>query len=197
MSKLHLYTSIDDKAILQIISEGNGIEYNLFNDMSAQKITRTQARMLDLVQNGTAPNKHLSMTLGITPKYVKDFFDYFFSKNLITRFPIFSNIGLNSKVWITLIGSQNNTNENLIQNIVEHLKLFLFCCLFYNERSLDQKGRLMLTGILWIPESWFIDFYSVWVHLIDEGFIPKININQGVIKWGLDVADTYDFSIFE
>ena len=80
----------------------------------------------------------------------------------------------------------------IIPKIVEHLKFFPFCYLFYNENILESLGRSLLTGLIWIPPTWFVDFYATWILLADHGFVPKINMSQGVIKWGVDIAKTYD-----
>ena len=176
-----------------LIAEGVGIEHNLFNDMTVVKISETQAKMLDLLQVEATSNVHLSQTLGVTPKYIQQFYEYFFEQRLIDRFLQIGHVGLDSKVWITLLGSKSDSNFSLLNNIVEHLKFFPFSWIFYNEKNLDLDGKPLLAGVLWIPSSWFVDFYGVWIHLIDLGFVPKINISQGVIKWGSDIQKTYDF----
>lgn len=184
---------LGDNWIDNIVSEGSGIEYDLFNDMTAVKLTQTQAKMLDLLQTEAIPSVHLAQTLNVTPKYIKQYYEYFFANKLVSRFSILGQIGLNSKVWITLLGTQS-TSCDALTDIVEHLKLFPFSYLFYNEKKLDYEGRALLAGLIWIPSSWFIDFYGAWIHLIENGFIPKVNLCQGVIKWGVDVSKTYDFS---
>lgn len=178
-----------------LIAEGAGIEHNLFNDMAAVKISPTQAKMLDLLQVEATPNVHLSQTLGVTPKYIQEYYEFFFDQNLIERFLQIGHVGLDSKVWITLLGSRSNSSFELLNNIVEHLKFFPFSWLFYNEKKLDRGGRPFLAGVLWIPSTWFVDFYGVWIHLVNLGFVAKINISQGVIKWGIEINNTYDFDI--
>ena len=170
-----------------------GIEHNLISNEAPLSISITQGKMLDLIRSdGTIPNYHLSQSLGITQKYIKQFYEYFFSNNLIKRLTLLSNIGLNCKVWITLLGSQSMDDFTIIPKIVEHLKFFPFCYLFYNENILESFGRSLLTGVIWIPPTWFVDFYATWILLADHGFVPKINMSQGVIKWGIDIAKTYD-----
>lgn len=171
-----------------------GIEQNLIYNENACKITTTQARMLDLIQNGTVMSKScLSKKLNVGQKYIKQFYDEFFLKKLVKRFSILSNIGLLSKVWITLLGPRSNSGATLLYNVIEHLKFFPFTYLFYNNYNLDSRGRIMLTGQLWIPSSWFDDFYKVWLDLFDEGVLPKINISQGTIKLGIDIHQTTIF----
>ncbi|MHA2226254.1 MAG: hypothetical protein ACXAC8_13680 [Candidatus Hodarchaeales archaeon] len=174
-----------------IISEGAGIEKNLFNDMTEVKLSQTQVKMLDLLQIEAKASVHLAQTLNVTPKYIKQYYDYFHSQNIISRFSILGHLGLDSKVWITLLGTKSDDFKKL-SSIVEHLKCFPFSYLFYNEKNLDNKGRPLLAGLIWIPSSWFIDFYGAWIHLIEDGFVPKINICQGVIKWGIDIYKTYN-----
>ncbi|MFW9854733.1 MAG: hypothetical protein ACFFFG_06715 [Candidatus Thorarchaeota archaeon] len=177
-----------------VLSEDSGIEQNLFNDLTALKISKVQAKMLDLLQVEAIANKHISKTLGITPKYVQEYFELFMETELITRFLQIGHMGLDSKVWITLIGSEGNNDYNLLNNIVEHLKFFPFSWLFYNESKMDTDTRPLLAGLLWFPSSWFVDFYGVWIQLIDHGYIPKVNMRQGVIKWNIEISKTYDFS---
>lgn len=176
-----------------LLSEGTGIEYNLFNDMTTLRISKNQAKMLDLLQIEAVSKAHLSQTLGLTPKYIQQFYDYFIGHDLISRFSQIGHVGLDNKIWITLIGSPSKSNFSLLSNIVEHLKFFPFSWLFYNEKNFDLNSRPLLAGILWLPSSWFVDFYAVWVHLIDLGFVPKININQGVVKWSIEINNTYNF----
>lgn len=172
-----------------------GVEQNLFYNEKTVKITNTQARMLDLIQNGTLLSKiYLSKKLNVGQKYIKQFFDDFFLKRLIKRFSILSNIGLQSKVWVTLLGPRSNSGIALLYDIIEYLKFFPFTYLFYNVNNLDSGGRIMLTGLLWMPSTWFVDLYEILISLKEEGFVPKINISQGKIKWGIDLEQTYDFN---
>ncbi|MFX0125773.1 MAG: hypothetical protein ACFFAE_19280 [Candidatus Hodarchaeota archaeon] len=172
-----------------------GIEQNLISNEDACKITTTQAKMLDLIQNGMILSKNcLSNKLNVGQKYIKQFYNEFFSKNLITRFSILSNVGLLSKVWITLLGPRLNSDLVLFNNVIQHLKFFPFSYLFYNDNNLDSKGRIILSGLLWMPSSWYDDLYKVWFDLMKEGFMPKISICQGEVKWGIDLVQTYNFS---
>lgn len=168
-----------------------GIEQHLLPDLQAVRISPTQVKMLDIIQKGITTNYHLSKTLKVGQKYIKRFYDDFFTKKLIHRFTMLMNIGLQSKVWITLLGPRSNKNVAFLTNVVEHLKSFPFSYILYNDNNLDNTGRLMLTGMVWMPCSWFGDFHSVWVHLMDHDFIPKINISQGSIKWGVNIFDTF------
>ncbi|MFW9779487.1 MAG: hypothetical protein ACFFE8_11585 [Candidatus Heimdallarchaeota archaeon] len=177
-----------------VLSQYNGIEQNLFNDLTAIRISKVQAKMLDLLQIEALTNKHISKTLGLTPKYVQEYFELFIEKELISRFLQIGHMGLDSKVWITLIGSEGNNDYNLLTNIVEHLKFFPFSWLFYNENKMDAGTRPLLAGLLWFPSSWFVDFYGIWIQLINHGFIPKVNMRQGVIKWNIEIGKTYDFA---
>jgi hypothetical protein len=169
----------------------NGIEKNLLPDFHEVKISQTQIKMLEIIQKGTTSNYHLSKTLKVGQKYIKRFYEDFFTKKLIQRFTMLMNIGLQSKVWVTLLGPRSNKNIAFLKNVVEHLKSFPFSYLFYNDNNLDTNGRLLLTGMVWMPSTWFGDFYSVWVHLMDHEFIPKINLSQGSIKSGIDLMNSY------
>ncbi len=177
-------------------SKAFGVKQNLISNERTFKITNAQAKMLNLIQNGTLMSKSfLSKKINIGQKYIKQFFDCFFSKRLIQRFSILSNTGLQSNVWITLLGPRSNSSIALLYNIIEHLKFFPFIYLFYNDYNLDSGGRVMLTGLLQIPSSWFEDLCTVWFDLMEESFVPKVNINQGKIKWGIDIERTYDVNL--
>ena len=147
--------------------------------------------MLDVIQKETTSNFHLSNILQVGQKYIKRFYDDLFAKKLIRRFSVLMNIGLQSKVCITLLGSQSNPNLDMLKKIVEHLKSFPSSYLLYNDKNLDIDRKLVLVGLLWMPSSWLEDFYRVWIHLQNYSFIPKFNINQGVIKWGTNILETY------
>lgn len=184
---------LGDKWTDSFLTEGPGVEYNMFNDMTTLKISETQAKMLDLLQTEASPKRHLSQTLGVTQKYIQQYYEEFLTRRLIIRFTHIGNVGLRSKVWITILGSRINSGFDLLTNIVEHLKFFPFSYLFYNDNDLDKNGKTLLAGIVWIPPSWFSDFNGAWIRLVDLGFVPKININLGVIKWGINIHNTYDF----
>ncbi|NHJ32795.1 MAG: Lrp/AsnC family transcriptional regulator, partial [Asgard group archaeon] len=131
-----------------------GIEKNLLPDFTSVKISQTQVKMLDIIQNGTTSNYQLSKTLNVGQKYIKRFYEDFFAKKLIHRFILLKNIGLESKVWVTLLGPRSNKNVGFLKNVVEHLKSFPFSFIFYNDNNLDFNGRLLLTGLIWMPSSW-------------------------------------------
>ncbi|MHA2053100.1 MAG: hypothetical protein ACW99F_05810 [Candidatus Hodarchaeales archaeon] len=168
-----------------------GIEENLLPNIQGVSISQTQIKMLDIIQKGITTNYHLSKTLKVGQKYIKRFYDDFFEKKIIQRFTMLTNIGLQSKLWVTLLGPRSNKNVVFLKSVVEHLKSFPFSYLLYNDSNLDTNGRLLLTGLVWMPSSWFGDFYRVWVHLMDQNFIPKINISHGSINWGINLQDTY------
>ena len=171
-----------------------GIEQNLISNEDACKITTTQAKMLNLIQNGGILSKScLSKKLNVGQKYIKQFYDEFFSKNLIKRFSILSNAGLLSKVWITFLGPRLNSDLVLFNNVIQHMKFFPFSYLFFNDNNLDSGVRIILSGLLWMPSFWYDDLYKVWFDLMKEGFVPKISISQDKVKWGIDLVQTYDF----
>lgn len=175
----------------QYLSRQYRIDYELLPINDGLVVSKTQAKMLDVIQKETTSNFHLSNILQVGQKYIKRFYDDLFAKKLIRRFTVLMNIGLQSKVCITLLGSQSNPNLDMLKKIVEHLKSFPSSYLLYNDKNLDIDRKLVLVGLLWMPSSWLEDFYRVWIYLQNYGFIPKFNINQGVIKWGTNILDTY------
>ncbi|MFX0183061.1 MAG: hypothetical protein ACFE95_08275 [Candidatus Hodarchaeota archaeon] len=176
-----------------LVSEEKGIEHNLFNDMTTLNISKTQAEMLNVIQSGIMTNVDLSNFLGVTQKYIKQFFDYFFDMKLIKRFTILSHIGLDLNVFLILQGAQSANNSKLLKNVANHLKFFPFSFLMYNEICLEPGVELLLVGLLRMPSSWITDFSDTWMKLAQNNFTPKLVINQGIIKWGINIPKTYDF----
>jgi DNA-binding CsgD family transcriptional regulator len=174
-----------------LVSEEMGMEYNHFNDMTILNISKTQAEMLNLIQSGTMTNVDLSNSLGVTQKYIKQFFDYFFDMKLIERFTILSHIGLDLKVCLILQGTQSVNTFKFLKNIANHLKFFPFSFLMYNETCLESGEDLLLVGLLRMPSSWITDFSDTWMKLSQNNFTPKLVINQGIVKWGIDIPYTY------
>lgn len=179
-----------------LVLEEMGVEYNLFNDMSALAISKTQAEMLNLLQCGTMTNVDLSNSLGVTQKYIKQFFDSFFDLRLIKRFTVLSHIGLDLKVCLILQGTQSVDNFKFLKNVTNHLKFFPFCFYMYNDVCLESGKDLLLVGLLRIPSSWITDFSDAWMKLSRENFVPKLVINQGIVKWGINIPKTYDNNLF-
>ncbi|WP_455142863.1 hypothetical protein [Candidatus Hodarchaeum mangrovi] len=173
------------------IAEGAGIEMNLFNDMSCCKLSPNEISMLNLIQNGTLSNTHLSTTLNVTPKYIKQFFRHFFKNKLITRFTTLTHLGLDLKVGIYLLGKEKTSNHSLISKIINHLKFFPFCFLIYTENNVDQTKKMFITGLIRMPSQWIADFAKQWLDLTKEAFIPKLVIEQGMYNWGIDLSKTY------
>ena len=173
------------------VSESAGINLNLFKNTSGLKVSNTELKMLNLIQNGTMTNVHLSETLGVTPKYIKQFFDHFFSEKLIHRFSPLSHIGLDLKIGLTLIAPFTDDKLPILERIVNHLKFFPFCFLMYNDLDLDLYNKMLLLGLIRIPSHWITQFSNQWMKLSKYGFIPKFVIESTNAKWGIDLENTY------
>ena len=173
------------------IAEGAGIEMNLFNDMSCCKLSQNEIIMLNLIQNGTMSNIHLSTTLHVTPKYIKQFFRHFFEQKLIKRFTTLAHLGLDLKVGIYLLGKEEAQDYTLLPKIINHLKFFPFTFLLYTESNVDQCNKLFITGLVRMPSQWITDFATQWFDLVKEAFIPKLVIEQGKYNWGINLTRTY------
>jgi hypothetical protein len=173
------------------ISEATGVEFGLFKNETKLKISATELKMLNLIQNGTMTNVHLSETLGVTPKYIKQFFDHFFTEKLIHRFSPLSHLGLDLKIGVTLLAPFSSDKLPILERIVNHLKFFPFCFLLYNEIDLDVDGKMLLIGLIRTPSRWIAQFYKQWMQLSKYGFVPKIVIDQTDVKWGIDLVNTY------
>jgi len=175
------------------ISAGSGFEDDFLDEYRVLELTMTQARMLDLIQNGTTSNTYLSKTLSVNRKYVREYFKYFLDNGLIRRFTMLQNIGLDVKVWITIIGPNNHECNSVLPKIIEHLKFFPFNFLFYTDTSTTANNRALITGLIRIPSSWLVDFAGHFLNLTKLGFNPKYTISKGTIRWGVEIRKTYDF----
>jgi hypothetical protein len=111
---------------------------------------------------------------------------------LIHRYPIISNIGLNAKPWVTLVGHDNSDFQilnSMILKIVEHLKLFPFSFLFYRLSQDSDDDPPLLTGLLYYPTSWMTEFNIKWAKLAEFGFIPSIEFSYNrKLRWNVDIS---------
>ncbi len=173
------------------VSENTGVSFNLFKNNSKLKVSVTELKMLNLIQNGTMTNVHLSETLGVTSKYIKQFFDHFFAEKLIYRFSPLSHIGIDLKIGVTILAPFMESKLPILQRIVNHLKFFPFSFLMYNEFDLDLCGKMFLIGLIRIPSHWITLFFNQWMKLSKYGFIPKLVVEHTNAKWGIDLEKTY------
>jgi AraC-like DNA-binding protein len=180
----------------KMISEDNGITYDLIPQPAAPKLSPIETKILSwYVKRGTLQDTYLARSLGVTPKYISETVTYLLKKRLMHKFTIVDNIGLTLKPWIILLGRKEyEITPEFIDNIVEHLKFFPFVNLFYDYGNSSGNVRPVVTGIVWLPPTWIATFSDSLSRLSKHGFDVHISYNYGrVVKWNISIADTYSY----
>lgn len=179
----------------KIIGETKGLSLNLIPEAFPPKILETRRSLVSFFeQSGTIRDKRLAKDLNMDLTTLENSWNDITKKDrLIYPFPIVQNIGLDIKPWITLISPLKTTEEQLdiFKNILEHLKFLPFNYLFNNVINNEKEQlnqRLILTGLIYLPNTWMIEFVNKWNELAKYGFYPKINFGTvRDIKWNMNI----------
>lgn len=176
-----------------VISEEKGFHYNLIPQSLAPHLTEVEREILaHFSKYGTRYDVNLAKKFGKTEKYIRRSWSRLLSEKLVHRFPLFSNIGLDAKPWITLFGRKNgdyNKQNSLILRIVEHLKLLPFTFIFYKLAESSKGDPPLLAGLIYIPSFWMTEFNIKWNKLAEFGFLPEIEYSYNrYIRWNIDIT---------
>lgn len=171
-----------------IISENNGIEYDLKPQKYYHHLTPTEINILSHFEKySTGRDRDLARSFGITEKTLKSAWKKIIRNKLLHRFIILSNIGLDIRPWITIIGTKNS--HKIMSNIVEHLKFFPFSYFFYNT---SKNSIPLVSGLIYLPPSWVSDFFYKFTQLSDFGLTIDINFSfNRLVKPNISLKETY------
>jgi hypothetical protein len=171
-----------------IISENNGIEYNLKPQKYYPHLTPTEISLLSHFEKySTGRDRDLARSFRVTEKTLKSAWKKIFRNKLLHRFIILSNIGLDIRPWITIIGTKNS--HEILRKIVEHLKCFPFSYFFFNT---SKNGIPLISGLLYLPPSWVSDFFYKFTQLSDLDLIVDINFSfNRLVKPNISLKETY------
>ena len=177
----------------QLISEGNGISYNLNPQEYFPTLTPTELKCLSYFERyGFVQSKRLAENLEVETKTIKETWRRINQRKLMHRFVYIANIGLDFKPWITIIGDYQKHSPEFIHKIIEHLKFFPFSYLYYNEGDSKTQSLPLITGLLYMPPEWIDAFFHKFSLLTEYGFNIQISFaHNRVIKQNINLLGTY------
>jgi len=174
----------------QLILGETGLEFNLDPLYDPYPLSYRQGRLLDLVhKHSTMTEDMLAKELQLSRTYITEDFKNLLRNHIILRYPIFSNLGLTSKVYFCIRGL-TTLNHGGLKNIIEHLKFFPYVKVFYNL----EEGTLI--GKVNIPALWINAFIFRLTSLPE--LYPKCSyyyyIGPEVYDpWAFDILGTFDW----
>jgi hypothetical protein len=164
-----------------------GLEANLDPHFDIYNLTHTEAELLGYIQSlSTMDDSSLEIQLNRQKKAFLADWKKMLRKGLITRFPIFSNIGLGSWVFFFI----TNLRENHLRKVIQHFKFFPYANIFYSEKA----G--IVVGCVNLPSQWTHTFLHRLASISDE--FPSVKtshyIGPNIIgKWSINIMETFDW----
>ncbi|MHA1972516.1 MAG: hypothetical protein ACTSW1_05975 [Candidatus Hodarchaeales archaeon] len=177
----------------KIISANNGINYNLMPQEYYPKLSSTELKLLSYFEKyGFVRDKKLAETFKVSLDTIKDAWESVCEKKLIHRFTFLSNIGLDFKPWITILGDTERSTLELMSNIVEHLKFFPFSYIFFQTDKNESNFRSLITGLLHMPSTWANDFFYKFSLLTELRLGVQVNLgHKRIVKQNINLMKTY------
>ncbi len=177
----------------QLIVGEIGIEFNLNPLYNSYPLSYREGRLLGLVHKHSAmAEENLVKQLQVSRSYIAEDWKKLLRNSIIFRYPVFSNIGLGSKVHFCI--RINSSKTGGIRNILEHLKFFPYVEMIYNL----EEG--IVVGKVKIPLSWTNDFiyrlsdlrdnyqeYSYYYYIGPDVYAP----------WAFDILGTFDWHNYQ
>ena len=131
----------------QLIIGDIGVEYNLDPHYDPFPLTNRQGQLLGIIHKLTTMEEDfLAKQLKIGRAYVTADVKELLRNRIISRFPIFSNLGLGSKIYFCIRNLPLDAGG--LMNVLEHLKFFPYVNVFYDKNTGTLIGRVN------IPPSW-------------------------------------------
>ncbi|NHJ02649.1 MAG: hypothetical protein EAX86_10965 [Candidatus Heimdallarchaeota archaeon] len=176
----------------RVLSSNDGITFDLNPEFDPYELTYREARILAYISKyGTFSETDLSKQLKVTRSYITSDWKALLRRKIISRFPIFSNLGLDSWFYISI---RNLTLNSILtmEDIIQHLKFFPYCNLIYN----DKKGDLL--GLICLPSKWVSSFIFQLCYL--PKIVPGCAFNYYIgpdihNPWGFDIEGTYNWEL--
>jgi hypothetical protein len=174
----------------KIIPALNSAEYNLESYFDPFQLNLLDARLLGIISGkSTMSVNTLMRELGVGREYITEAWKTLLQNQIISRFPLFSNVGLGG--WVNFAIKGDNDKHNAIcTNILRHLQFFPYRNIFSNiEESL-------LMGVVNMPITWLRTFLYQLAELPHyyEDLEYFYYIGPEVYgTWGLDILKTYDW----
>ncbi|MFX0123896.1 MAG: hypothetical protein ACFFAE_09680 [Candidatus Hodarchaeota archaeon] len=131
----------------QLIIGDVGFEFNLDPCYDPYPLTYRQGQLLGIIHKmSTMEEDFLAKQLNIGRAYITADVKELLRNHLISRFPIFSNLGLGSCIHFCVRGLPIESGG--LMNFLEHLKFFPYVNVFFDQNT----GTLI--GLVNIPQSW-------------------------------------------
>jgi len=173
----------------QIIIGDIGIDYNLNPYYDPYPLNHRQGQLLGIIHKlSTMEEDFLAKQLKIGRAYVTANVKELLRNRIISRFPIFQNLGLGS--WIYFCAHKLPTGTGGLMNVLEHLKFFPYVNVFY-----DQKIGTLI-GNVNIPQSWTNRFIFSLTSL--PKIFPDCSSNYYIgpdcyAPWAFDILGTFNW----
>ncbi len=175
----------------KVLSGKVGLEYNLDPEFDPYELSMREARVLAYISKYSSfSDAALEKELGISRAYIKSDWKQLLRNKIITRFPIFRNLGLNSWLYISIRNFLSLDHINL-RDIVEHLKFFPYSNLLYDSVNGD------LAGVINLPSDWLTTLIFRLANLTKIN--PECSYNYYIgpdsyNPWGFDIEGTYNWN---
>ncbi|MHA2073276.1 MAG: hypothetical protein ACW97X_01510 [Candidatus Hodarchaeales archaeon] len=174
----------------KIIPAPASVVYNLDTYLDPYHLNSLEARLLGVIHGmSTMSENTLVSKLGVGREYITQAWRGLLQHQIITRFPIFSNIGLGGWVNFAIKGKKEK-HEEIVTNFLRHLQFFPYRNVFSN------NAQCLLVGSVVLPPKWvriFLYRLAELPHYYDD---LKYFYYIGPDKyepWGLDIINTYDW----
>ncbi|MHA1977813.1 MAG: hypothetical protein ACW98I_12970 [Candidatus Hodarchaeales archaeon] len=168
-----------------------GIESNLDPLFEIYNLSHTEAQLLGLIQlYSIMDDESLGNQLKRPKKAVVEDWKNLLRNRVIYRFPVFSNIGLGSWIFIYI----SSLAKSHLRLVLQHFKFFPYANLFINEK----EG--IVVGCVNIPYKWTHTFLHRIASISEEFPEAKASYYIGpdtLARWSNNIMKTFDWKRFE
>ncbi len=168
-----------------------GIESNLDPFFDPYELSKEEARLLGYIQlYSTMDDASLEKQLNRSRKTIVADWKKLLQNEIIRKFPIFSNLGLGSRVYFYI----SNLSPPNVRLVNQHFKFFPYTHVFFDER----EG--MIIGSVKIPSRWTHTFLYQLSSLSEE--FPESNSDyyigpEKIFRWGINLNKTFHWDKFK
>ncbi len=168
-----------------------GIESNLDPHFEIYNLSKTEAQLLGFIQlYSIMDDKSLEDQLKRSRKAIVEDWNNLLRNRIIFRFPVFSNIGLGSWIFIYVSG----LTHSHLRLVIQHFKFFPYINLYIN----DKEGTVV--GCVNIPYKWTYTFLHRMAAISEE--FPEVKASYYIgpdilARWSNNIMKTFDWKRYE